>query len=74
MPAGTYPFAVIFATLAAISVARAKEPWTFAGCNFALPLWLGTLVLIGLGCASLVFGVLNPHTAAMVGLEGIAAP
>ncbi|MBV9016036.1 MAG: hypothetical protein JO058_10305 [Alphaproteobacteria bacterium] len=68
------PFALTLATLVAISSARVQEPWVGADNDVAVPFWAVLIFVIALGCASFVFGLLNPEITALMGLEGIVGP
>jgi hypothetical protein len=74
MTAVSYPMAFTFATLLAISSARASERPFFAEIELTPPFWVFVLFFILLGGASLLFGILNPETMALMGMDGIVSP
>ena len=74
MIAVSYPIAFTFATLLAISSARAEAPSVVAEMEVTPPFWAFVLFFTLLGVTSLAFGILNPETAALVGMDGIVSP
>jgi hypothetical protein len=67
------PSAFTLASLTAVSSASAD--WLFhPRFAFKITPWSVSLFLLALGCVSSYFGILNPETMSLVGLDGIVAP
>ena len=71
--AAAYPFAFTLTALLAASAAY-RETGLSRRREFAVPIWAIWAFAVGLGGASLAFGILNPEAIELVGLEGIVSP